>query len=118
MLHLRLALASLVVAALTTGCADGTLPRATSPTDPSNPEAPEAPVSPPAAMFGATSAPAIVAAAAPLVGAVYVCPMHAQIVRDAPGTCPICGMTLVARSRAADSSAADHDGHADHGSMK
>ncbi|MEY3220213.1 MAG: hypothetical protein RIT27_1570 [Pseudomonadota bacterium] len=25
----------------------------------------------------------------------YVCPMHPQIVRDAPGTCPICGMTLV-----------------------
>lgn len=25
----------------------------------------------------------------------YVCPMHPQIVRDAPGTCPICGMALV-----------------------
>lgn len=25
----------------------------------------------------------------------YQCPMHPQIVRDAPGTCPICGMTLV-----------------------
>jgi Cu(I)/Ag(I) efflux system membrane fusion protein len=25
----------------------------------------------------------------------YVCPMHPQIVRDQPGTCPICGMTLV-----------------------
>ena len=24
----------------------------------------------------------------------YVCPMHAQIVRDAPGSCPICGMAL------------------------
>lgn len=24
----------------------------------------------------------------------YVCPMHPQIVMDAPGTCPICGMTL------------------------
>ena len=24
----------------------------------------------------------------------YVCPMHPQIVRDEPGTCPICGMTL------------------------
>ncbi len=28
----------------------------------------------------------------------YVCPMHAQIVRDAPGTCPICGMALEARA--------------------
>jgi Cu(I)/Ag(I) efflux system membrane fusion protein len=27
----------------------------------------------------------------------YVCPMHPQIVRDAPGTCPICGMALVER---------------------
>ena len=25
----------------------------------------------------------------------YVCPMHAQIVRDQPGSCPICGMDLV-----------------------
>ncbi|MCP5420229.1 MAG: efflux RND transporter periplasmic adaptor subunit [Gammaproteobacteria bacterium] len=25
----------------------------------------------------------------------YVCPMHPTIVRDAPGNCPICGMTLV-----------------------
>jgi Cu+-exporting ATPase len=28
----------------------------------------------------------------------YVCPMHLQIVRDAPGTCPICGMALEPRS--------------------
>jgi len=25
----------------------------------------------------------------------YVCPMHPQIIRDKPGVCPICGMTLV-----------------------
>jgi membrane fusion protein, copper/silver efflux system len=25
----------------------------------------------------------------------YTCPMHPRIVRDAPGDCPICGMTLV-----------------------
>lgn len=25
----------------------------------------------------------------------YICPMHQQIVLDKPGTCPICGMTLV-----------------------
>src|SRR2546422_8088603 len=28
-------------------------------------------------------------------GAKYTCPMHPQIVRDAPGSCPICGMALV-----------------------
>jgi Cu(I)/Ag(I) efflux system membrane fusion protein len=27
----------------------------------------------------------------------YVCPMHPQIVRDASGSCPICGMDLVAK---------------------
>ena len=25
----------------------------------------------------------------------YTCPMHPQIIRDAPGKCPLCGMTLV-----------------------
>ena len=28
----------------------------------------------------------------------YVCPMHAQIVRDQPGTCPLCGMDLVEKT--------------------
>ncbi len=28
------------------------------------------------------------------VGAQFTCPMHPEIVRDAPGTCPICGMAL------------------------
>ncbi len=27
--------------------------------------------------------------------AVYTCPMHPEIIRDKPGNCPICGMTLV-----------------------
>ena len=27
-------------------------------------------------------------------GAIYVCPMHPQVRRDAPGHCPICGMAL------------------------
>jgi hypothetical protein len=25
----------------------------------------------------------------------YTCPMHPEVVRDAPGSCPICGMKLV-----------------------
>jgi Cu+-exporting ATPase len=32
----------------------------------------------------------------------YVCPMHAQIVRDSPGACPICGMALELRTVAAE----------------
>ena len=28
-------------------------------------------------------------------GSTYTCPMHAEIMRDAPGDCPICGMALV-----------------------
>ncbi len=28
------------------------------------------------------------------VGVKYTCPMHPQIIRDAPGSCPICGMAL------------------------
>ena len=29
-----------------------------------------------------------------VTGSVYVCPMHPQVRRPAPGTCPICGMAL------------------------
>src|SRR5450759_5338727 len=37
--------------------------------------------------------PAVASAVPP--GIVYTCPMHPEIVRDAPGDCPICGMALV-----------------------
>jgi Cu+-exporting ATPase len=30
----------------------------------------------------------------------WVCPMHPEVVRDAPGTCPICGMALERRAGA------------------
>ncbi|MDO8313004.1 MAG: YHS domain-containing protein, partial [Sideroxyarcus sp.] len=39
-------------------------------------------------------APAPVTAEAAPAGAIYTCPMHPQIRQPAPGTCPICGMTL------------------------
>src|SRR5205807_1060071 len=39
-----------------------------------------------------------VVAAAPVTKTEYTCPMHPQIVRDQPGTCPICGMALEART--------------------
>jgi len=34
------------------------------------------------------------AAGAALPGTRYTCPMHPEIVREAPGDCPICGMAL------------------------
>lgn len=36
-------------------------------------------------------------APAPSAGVEYTCPMHPEIVRDAPGSCPICGMALERR---------------------
>ncbi len=43
----------------------------------------------------------------------YVCPMHSQIVKDEAGTCPICGMDLVARDKEQQpqTSVSDKDGH-------
>ena len=39
--------------------------------------------------------PAEPAQAQPAIpGAQYTCPMHPEIIRDAPGSCPICGMAL------------------------
>ncbi len=35
-------------------------------------------------------------------GVEYTCPMHPEIVRNAPGSCPICGMALEPRAPAAD----------------
>ena len=40
--------------------------------------------------------------AAPAAHAQWTCPMHPQVVRDAPGTCPICGMALEPRTITAD----------------
>src|SRR5688572_27286558 len=42
------------------------------------------------------------AATAPDVTGEYTCPMHPEIVRDAPGSCPICGMALERRMPALD----------------
>jgi Cu(I)/Ag(I) efflux system membrane fusion protein len=34
-----------------------------------------------------------------LAAPIYICPMHTHIVKDHPGTCPVCGMDLVARNK-------------------
>ncbi len=38
--------------------------------------------------------PALGALAEPAKGAIWTCPMHPEIRRDEPGSCPICGMAL------------------------
>jgi len=48
----------------------------------------------PATAAGAPASPGQTAAA-PAAKQLYTCPMHPQIIRDHPGTCPICGMELV-----------------------
>jgi Ni,Fe-hydrogenase III large subunit len=46
----------------------------------------------------------------------YVCPMHPEVVRSEPGSCPICGMDLVPREAAGgdDPGAMGHAGHGTH----
>ncbi|HSC38153.1 MAG TPA: heavy metal-binding domain-containing protein, partial [Chitinophagaceae bacterium] len=49
-------------------------------------------------MYGCNSNPPKTNQPAIVVKQLYRCPMHHEIVRDKPGTCPICGMDLVAFS--------------------
>ncbi len=46
----------------------------------------------------------------------YVCPMHLEVIRSEPGSCPICGMDLVPREAAGgdDHGATEHAGHSTH----
>jgi P-type Cu+ transporter len=53
----------------------------------------------------ASASPAAVAATG---GQEWTCPMHPEIVRDAPGSCPICGMALEPRTITLDD-APDHE---------
>jgi len=41
----------------------------------------------------------------------YTCPMHPQIVQDKPGSCPICGMTLVIAKTEGDKEMHSHHQH-------
>lgn len=51
------------------------------------------------------SSPAPIAVADAAAKQAYVCPMHPHIVQDHPGTCPICGMDLVAAGKTGDAAA-------------
>ncbi|TSC71174.1 MAG: heavy metal translocating P-type ATPase [Parcubacteria group bacterium Gr01-1014_49] len=44
----------------------------------------------------------------------YTCPMHPDIVRDAPGKCPGCGMDLILQTDTHEGHAMEHASHADH----
>jgi len=103
---------------LAVACASVPPPATRSPQNPAHPEAAEAatpPLSPvlmretepevkvpsppaspdPQAMHqGHAPAQAGAGAASQIQGA-YTCPMHSKVESDQPGTCPICGMTLV-----------------------
>ena len=54
------------------------------------------------AHYLAPPAPGPAPVAKPAAAGPYTCPMHPEIVRDAPGSCPICGMALEPMSGAAD----------------
>ena len=73
-------------------CAMGPMPVAQSPADPSSPRAAEGAASPAGSPAGsrAGSPPE-----GPAEKASYTCPMHADVVSDAPGHCPKCHMQLV-----------------------
>jgi Cu+-exporting ATPase len=43
-------------------------------------------------------APAVTQTASASLAGTWTCPMHPEIVRDGPGTCPICGMALEPRT--------------------
>lgn len=91
-------LAALVLAS----CASVPAPVTRSPESPAHPAAPEA-ATPPASpeLMGKASAlpdahgSHATPSTAPTAGAVYTCPMHADVTSATPGTCPVCGMALV-----------------------
>ena len=58
-----------------------------------------------------TTVPATGPSSAPTV---YTCRMHPQVLSNAPGKCPICGMTLIPKSSTQEP-AHDHTGHGDKG---
>jgi P-type Cu+ transporter len=54
-------------------------------------------VADPSRYTGPRSGGASASTPSPAPGGVYVCPMHPEIVRNEPGSCPICGMALEPR---------------------
>ena len=57
-----------------------------------------APATPAASMGAASSSTHAAVPPGPAGSGSYTCPMHPEIVRDGPGSCPICGMALEPRT--------------------
>ena len=65
-------------------------------------------VAPPTRVVAAPPPPPQPQLAAPPRAGQWTCPMHPQIVRDAPGACPICGMALEPRDAGPDGGDSDN----------
>ena len=98
------AVMSVAAAVCLAACASHTPAPVFSTQSPADPKAPSAPVThveplaqPAAGQPAAGAKPPSPAAAAPVqtAPASYVCPMHAHVKSDRPGSCPVCGMSLV-----------------------
>jgi hypothetical protein len=93
----------MITAGLIAGCATDPKPRPTA-LDPANPLAPESPSLVVASLIeGNGVRPSETSGegegeggkAGKQSGATYTCPMHPEVISDAPGRCPKCGMKLV-----------------------
>lgn len=88
----QLALAP-TVALLLWGCAATTPPPRLSSVSPADPAAPEAAAPPASPML--TGSGELAEAHEAAQPDTYTCVMHPQVATKAPGSCPVCGMTLV-----------------------
>ena len=116
----RKGVSALLMGVVLSACATTTPPPRLSPRDPADPAAPEA-ASPPALpvlMVDEDRAPeakqeqlvpeapahrehhmpSAPASPPPTSGVEYTCPMHPAVMQDKPGSCPVCGMTLVKKA--------------------
>jgi hypothetical protein len=91
----------LLVAVGISGCGSGARVEV-APSHPASPEAESAPIPPHSNTLAVTSTDATSSGAAQAPSATapsgsaatYVCPMHPDVVKDRPGKCPKCGMSL------------------------